>query len=377
MQLTEKPTAINLKQAVSAVGQCCFMRMWETLFGFKNVKIAQVLITRGDLMDKERFLNFKNTLQTLLSLDVIPVLNENDTVATSQLRLGDNDTLASYCAVSLSGRMMVLLSDVDYLYTANPRLHSDARPIPYVGRMDDVFRMVREDENEGSKWGSGGMWTKLNAAKIASAAGVETSIINGKDPFRLLKILDWLDSPREAASDDDLSPAHLIGRGMEVGVVTCPKGTPIPYVGTVFAAQRKPQTIQDQRKWILSLPSSGQLFVDLGAAKALVVSRSSLLPVGITWVTGSFPENSVVGVFLDSDSISHVKPDESLELARCLINFSSDDLKNLKGKHSKEIPGIIPGCLECEVASRTNIMLVNPFAISQFLTKDERRKFLG
>lgn len=186
--LANRPTDIATKQAAAAVGQCELMYIYDKLFGEYNHTVAQILITGEDTENEQRRANFHSTLERLLELGALPVINENDTVATEEIVIGDNDTLAAIAASSINADLLVLLSDIDGLYDKNPRLHADARLIPTVEEITPDIEALAE--GKGSELGTGGMATKIRAARIATSAGIDMIIANGKDPSILYSIID-------------------------------------------------------------------------------------------------------------------------------------------------------------------------------------------
>ena len=188
--LKKRPDDIETKQAAAAVGQCELMYTYDKLFGEYNHTVAQILITGADVENDVRHTNFTNTVRRLLELDAIPIINENDTVATDEIVIGDNDTLAAIVAASVNADLLVLLSDIDGLYTADPHKNNDAELIPHVYAVDDsVFALAG---GSGSSLGTGGMVTKLRAAKICTDAGCDMVITNGNAPAKLYDIIDGM-----------------------------------------------------------------------------------------------------------------------------------------------------------------------------------------
>ncbi|MCY7274859.1 MAG: glutamate 5-kinase, partial [Phormidesmis sp. CAN_BIN44] len=185
--LTDRPKTIALKQAVAAVGQGRLMRIYDDFFTAMQQPIAQVLLTRGDLVERSRYVNVYRTFQELLQLGVIPIVNENDTVAVDELKFGDNDTLSALVASLVDADWLFLLTDVDRLYSDDPRSNPDAQPIALVQNMKQLADV--QTGKPGSRWGTGGMVTKIAAAQIATGAGVRTVITQGRSPLNLLKIL--------------------------------------------------------------------------------------------------------------------------------------------------------------------------------------------
>lgn len=186
--LNARPTDMATKQAAAAVGQCELMYTYDKLFAEYNHTVAQILLTADDLKDDGRRANFHQTLFRLLELGALPIINENDTIATEQISIGDNDTLSAIVAVNAAADLLVLLSDIDGLYEADPHTHPDAKRIPVVETVDDELLAVAG--GAGSKLGTGGMATKLHAAQIATEAGIDMVIANGADPEKLYDIVE-------------------------------------------------------------------------------------------------------------------------------------------------------------------------------------------
>ena len=185
--LLERPSDMPTKQAAAAVGQCELMYTYDKLFGEYNHTVAQLLITGDDVINDERHTNFSNTLNRLLSLGVVPIINENDTVSTEQISIGDNDTLAAIVAESVGADKLILLSDIDGLYTADPHTNPDAKLIEKVTLIDEALLSIAGGSG---KMGTGGMVTKLQAAKICLDCGCDMVITNGNDPMHLYDIVD-------------------------------------------------------------------------------------------------------------------------------------------------------------------------------------------
>ncbi len=307
--LTERPRTIALKQAVAAVGQGRLMRVYDDLFTILQQPIAQVLLTRSDLVQRSRYLNIYNTFQELLGLGVIPVVNENDTVAVEELKFGDNDTLSAMVASLVQASWLFLLTDVDRLYSADPRSFPDAKPIALVNDMQELAHL--QTATQGSQWGTGGMATKITAASIATAAGVRTVITEGRFPHNIEKIIQG-----EA-------------------------------IGTQFAPQ--PQPTSARKRWIAyGLIPMGKLQLDDGATSAISSANKSLLAAGIQSVEGEFQSEDAVQL---CDRMGN-------EIARGLVNYSSADLKKICGRHSREIPGILGYEGADTVVHRDNLVLI-------------------
>jgi glutamate 5-kinase len=308
--LTQRPKTIALKQAVAAVGQGRLMRIYEDLFTTLNQPIAQVLLTRSDLVERHRYLNVYNTFQELLALGVIPVVNENDTVAVEELKFGDNDTLSALVASLVEADWLFILTDVDQLYSADPRSVPDARPISVVNNLKELTQLQLQTTSPGSQWGTGGMLTKISAARIAVAAGVRTVITQGKFPDNIERIL---------------------------------QGEPL---GTHF--QPQPEPTSARKRWIAyGLVPTGKLYLDTGAIAAITQAGKSLLAAGIKSVEGEFEPQEAVQL------CDH----QGNEIARGLVNYSSQELEKIRGCHSQEISTIL-GFVGAEtVIHRDNLVL--------------------
>lgn len=310
--LKSRPQTMALKQAVAAVGQGRLMRVYDDFFTSLQQPIAQVLLSRRDFMQRSCYVNAFSTFKELLQLGVIPVVNENDTVAVEELKFGDNDTLSALVASLIEADWLFLLTDVDRLYSADPRAVPDAQPITLVNRMEELDELQVQVGEAGSQWGTGGMATKITAARIATSAGVRTVITEGRYPETIEKIL---------------------------------QGEPL---GTQFEAQ--PRTDNARKRWIAhSLVPSGKLYLDPGAVVAIVQSGKSLLAAGIT---------SIEGDFRSSDAVQLCDSNGS-EIARGLVNYSSFELKQIQGRKSDEIPEILGYSGAETVVHRDNLVLSN------------------
>lgn len=290
--LTDRPTDIAAKQAVAAVGQGRLMALYDDLFSALNQPIAQVLLTRADLMHRDRYLNARRTFGQLLDMNVIPVVNENDTVAVDELKFGDNDTLSALVAGLVEAQWLILLTDVDRLYSADPRLDPNAQPIIRVTKDEPLA--VQAGSQGKSGWGTGGMATKLEAAKIATLAGVTMAIANGQHPEHIPDIL----------------------AGAEIGTRFDPEDCP--------PSARK--------RWIaFALLPAGMLTLDDGAARAIATHEKSLLPAGIVEVSGEFEAGAAVSLW----------DVEGRELGRGLSNYSAAELHQIRGQHSNRITDLL------------------------------------
>jgi len=306
--LTDRPKTIALKQAVAAVGQGRLMRIYDDFFTAMQQPIAQVLLTRGDLVERSRYVNVYRTFQELLQLGVVPIVNENDTVAVDELKFGDNDTLSALVASLVDADWLFLLTDVDRLYSEDPRSNPDAQPIALVQNMKQLADV--QTGKPGSRWGTGGMVTKIAAAQIATGAGVRTVITQGKSPFNLLKIL---------AGDA---------------------------IGTQFEPQPRP--FNARQRWIAhGLISTGKLLLDEGAVEAICKAGKSLLAAGILHVEGEFESHDAVTL---CDRAGH-------EIAKGLVNYSREELQKIQGHHSEKISEILGYLGADTIVHRDNLVL--------------------
>ena len=285
--LAERPRTIPEKQAAAAVGQSALMWHYEAAFKRHGVPVGQVLLTAQDISDRARYLNARNTLGTLLELSVLPIVNENDTVAVDEIKVGDNDNLSALVASLIDADLLVLLTDVDGLYTANPSASPDARKIDTVEAItDDILRLVWDRSETVS---IGGMATKLEAAQKAAAAGIPMVIASGRSDGVLARLL---------------------------------AGEP---VGTYFAPRADP--LAARKRWIaFAVPPQGRLTVDAGALRALRDEGRSLLPSGVVEVEGDFAAGEVVAVVGQSDG---------RELGRGLVNFDAGELRKIRGAKTR------------------------------------------
>ncbi|WP_026487541.1 glutamate 5-kinase [Caldanaerobius polysaccharolyticus] len=310
LHLNQKPRSIPEKQAVAAVGQGILMHIYEKLFSEYGLSVAQILLTRDDLGVRKRCINFINTMSKLFEYGVIPIINENDTVAVEELRLrfGDNDTLSAMVASLIGADLLVILSDIEGLYDKDPHLHSDAKLIPIVESITDEMRSAAGESVSG--YGTGGMRTKLRAARIATASGVETIIANSRKDFVL----------------------NSIAKG--------------ELVGTLFKASKR--KLNTKGIWIaFSSVSNGKLIVDRGAEEAIVNWGKSLLACGIKEVEGDFNEGDTVSVYNEDGD----------EIARGIVKFSASEVRKIMGYTSDRIKEIL-GRKNCdEVIHRDNMVI--------------------
>ncbi len=307
-----RPTALPERQAVAAVGQATLMHYYETLFRSygDGLHAAQVLLTLSDLNDRRTYLNARNTLQALLGMKcIIPIINENDSTAIEELRFGDNDTLAARIAVKNNANLLIILSDVDGLYDKNPREHEDAALVPEVDDITDT--LAASAGGAGTITGTGGMITKIEAARICMAAGVHVVLANGHH--------------------------KNIIRDTLVGVAP----------GTVFVPSET--AISHRKRWIaFGRAPHGVLYVDAGAVTAIQTHGKSLLPAGVARVEGEFGVGDAVAI----------RTPEGKDIARALVNYASDDIQKIMGHRSAEIESILGRKDFDEVVHRNNLVIL-------------------
>ena len=308
------------KQACAAVGQNHLMQSYQTFLGKHGITIAQILLTAYDLSNRQRYLNLKETLEKLLDLGVIPIINENDCVSVAELveqgkekSFGDNDMLSALVASKLDADVLILLSNVDGIYNKNPFIHPDAQRISSV---DDIDMLAEIDANGLSEGGRGGMTSKIRAARLAAYSGVSTIVASGLKP----NILNSLFSSDEAFLD-----------------------------GTLILPETK---LSSKRRWLgFASGYQGIVVVNACTVPALVEKNASLLPIGIVNVIGQFQSNEVVSI----------QDENNMEIGRGIVLFSSEDIRRIQGVHSSEIParlGLSPDLVDNEVVIHRDDLII-------------------
>ncbi|MGA0031919.1 MAG: glutamate 5-kinase [Burkholderiales bacterium] len=306
---SRRPHALHELQAAAAVGQMGMVQVYESCFRSHGLRSAQILLTHDDLADRKRYLNARSTLRTLLDLGVIPVINENDTVAMDEIRFGDNDTLAALVTNLIEADALVILTDQRGLYSADPRKHPEATPIAEAVAGDPHLETIAGAA--GSAIGRGGMLTKVLAAKRAARSGADTVIAWGREPDVLLRL---------AAGER---------------------------IGTQLLAQQA--TIAARKQWLADhLQVRGRLTLDAGAVNALVTGQKSLLPVGVCAASGNFERGEVVSCVDESGR----------EIARGLVNYSYADTRRILRTPSNRIETILGYVDEPELIHRDNLVLL-------------------
>ena len=311
MKLAHKPKSIVEKQALAAIGQVSLIHLYQILFWAHGKTIAQLLLTKDDFSDRRRYLNMRSVLRSLLAKKIIPVINENDPVVGEGIRgvkVGDNDTLSALVSGLIEADLLVILTDIDGLYDKNPSVFTDAKFINLVENLDDSIRAAAGAE--GSKFGTGGMRTKITAAQMATKNGTHLIIANGANPRNIVRA----------------------AQGCEVG--------------TLFLAGKN--RINSRKYWLAySAAGKGSVAIDAGAAKALKEGKS-LLAVGIREVAGEFERGETLAIKDASDQA----------LARGITNYSSAELALIKGRKSEEIEAVLGYKYEDEALHIDNIALI-------------------
>jgi glutamate 5-kinase len=309
----KKPVSIPEQQACAAVGQGVLIGIYNKFFREYGAKCAQILLTSSDLGNRNRYLNAFNTLKTLIDHGVIPVINENDTVVTNEIKVGDNDTLAARVAGLVEADLLINLSDVPGLYNGNPNKKSDE--LKLISKVEKITEEIEKMAGgKGSKVGTGGMETKIEAAKIAVNSGVVMIIGPGQEKNSLLQLV-------EMAENKDFD------------------------FGTTFLTAK--DRLSKRKQWLnFNLAPMGKIIVDQGAAKALVKRGKSLLPGGIVDLTGEFNSGDPVTI-----------SDGKQEIGKGIVNYSSDEIEKIKGAHSNEIGNILGYFNKSEVIHRDNMVI--------------------
>ncbi|HAM39027.1 MAG: glutamate 5-kinase [Elusimicrobia bacterium RIFOXYC2_FULL_34_12] len=308
LDLKKRPSDLPSKQAAASIGQVGLMNKWAEEFSRYNISVAQILLTKNDFEDRNRYLNTRNTILKLLSWSVIPIINENDTVATEEINFGDNDTLSAVVASKTDADCLIIYTDVDGLYKGNPKKDKDAELVFEVKKISgDIESYATGDK--GCGFSVGGMESKIEAAKIATASGIEVFITNGTKNTNITDIIS--------------------------GRVKC----------TRFLSNVK---IDGRKKWIaFGAKISGKIIIDDGAANALKNLSKSLLPSGIISVEGDFEKGDVVNVVNNKS-----------EIARGIVSYSCEDIKKIKGHKSSEIEKILCHKDYDEIIHKDNLVIV-------------------
>jgi len=309
--LKQRPRDIKILQATAAIGQNILMSTYDRYFAKYEQTIAQLLLTHEDFFNRQRYLNLKNTLITLLKSGVIPIINENDTVAVDEIKLGDNDNLSALVASNLDADLLVILTDIDGLFTYDPKRSKKAE---FISIVEELTPEIERIASAGGKTGVGGMKTKIQAAKVTMKAGIPMVIANGNEENILSRII----------------------AGERIGTIFLPD------------AEAK-EKMKDRKHWLRFASSvKGKIKVDEGAKNALIKNRSSLLASGVIGVEDDF---------MSGDPVSIVDA-EGVEFAKGITNYSSEEIKKIKGAQSKDFEQILGRKEYGEVVYRGNLVLV-------------------
>lgn len=307
MGLSNRPGDLSAKQALAAIGQVALMHLYERLFWAYDLKIAQLLLTREDFANRSRFLSARSVCAALLESGVVPIINENDPVVADELKVGDNDTLSALVAALVDASLVIILSDIDGLYDKNPNEFEDAKLIPVVKTINDEIRAMAG--GSGSKFGTGGMLTKINAALMSTSYGTELVIANGSRDNVLKDILD--------------------GKN----------------VGTRFLAQQKRLNLK--KYWLAyGVSSLGKIIIDKGALSALKQGKS-LLGVGVLDVKGRFERGDVVDIFCETELV-----------ASGMSSYGSGEILQIRGLPSNQIQNILGYKFDDYIIHANNLSLV-------------------
>lgn len=313
----ESTDAVAMKQACAAIGQSRLMSIYENAFETYNLVVAQILLTEDDFSQRKKYLSLRTTLNKLLELDVIPIINQNDTVSSIELDeiyedmqvcFSDNDKLSALVASELDADLLVILSDIEGLFDSNPKTNSSAKIIPIVDKVTPEIMNFGEDASAG---GRGGMKTKLEAARLVTRAGGTVLIVNGKTPNIISKVF----------SGEQL--------------------------GTIFLPNE--ELLSGKKRWIgYATNILGRIIVNYGAKKAILEKDSSLLPIGVVDVVNEFKKGEVIAILDENER----------EIARGIVNYNSEDCRKIAGAHSDEIVKILGHKNYDAVITRDNITIL-------------------
>ena len=320
LSLNQRPKLLPQQQAAAALGQGLLIGLYNKFLRNYGEQGGQILLTGSDMEDRNRYLNAFDTLLALLEHGVIPIINENDTVATEEIKFGDNDTLAARVAGLVEADLLINLTDTEGLYRRNPDLEDPDKSdlIPYVDEITPEIEKLAGDK--GSPVSTGGMETKVEAAKIATGSGITMVVAPGYRDGVILQVIEMLE------------------------------GGPEFQLGTTFLPQE--DTLTKRKQWLMyNLSPEGKVFIDRGAREALVNQGTSLLPGGITGVEGSFSRGELIEIFDQSGEV----------IAKGLTNYSDSEIRQIKGKHSEEIYDVLGYIHQEEVLHRDNIVLATKF----------------
>jgi glutamate 5-kinase len=352
-------------QALASIGQSRLMSLWDSLFGHLSQPVAQILLTRTDIADRTQYLNAQNTLSELLSMGVIPIVNENDTLAVSEIKFGDNDTLSAITAAMVQADYLFLMTDVDALYDKNPRKYPDAKAIEVVS---DIDALEVDVSSAGSALGTGGMATKIVAARLATSAGTTVIITKSSKPGNVSDIISYLHPSVEQV------PSTTNGSSLTPERTASPATAPLH---TRFLPSLSP--IRSRAFWILhGLAAHGTLYIDQGARAALT-QKAGLLPVGVVAVEGVFAQQEAVRLVVvdrhqwegnkdrkerpasmtNSGNLPEKNETKGEEIGRAVVNYSSTEIVRIAGIRSSEIQGVLGYADSDYICLRENVSLIS------------------
>jgi glutamate 5-kinase len=309
LKIPAKPRDISTLQAAASVGQVELMRTYGDLFAEYALKVGQILLTREDTTRRKQYLNIKNTIENLLKLNVIPIINENDSSAVEEIKFGDNDRLAAMVASLTGADLLIILSDIEGLYDKNPQEYNNAKLISFVEEITPAVEQLAG--GIGSTYGSGGMISKIKAAKICSFSGIAMIIANSKTEDILKKVINF------------------------------------EQIGTFFAPQTL-RKVKSLKRWIaFGVKTKGSIVIDSGAEEAIESKGKSILPVGIVKVEGKFSKGDTLKVFSQGSEL----------IAKGISNFSDEEINKIKGMNEKQILKKF-GSLICEEVIHRNSLVV-------------------
>lgn len=309
LKISSRPKNISGLQAAASVGQVELMRTYGDLFAEYGLKIGQILLTREDTAKRKQYLNIKNTIDNLISLHVVPVINENDSSAVEEIKFGDNDRLAALVSSLTESDLLIILSDIDGLYDKNPREQSDAKLISFVKKVTPELEKIAG--GIGSRFGSGGMISKIKAAKICSFSGIAMVIANSKIENVLEKIINFEN------------------------------------IGTFFAPHTS-KRVKSLKRWIaFGIQTKGSIIIDAGAEEAVGSKGKSILPVGVTKVEGEFNRGDTLKVFSKNGEL----------IAKGISNFSNEEINKIKGLNEKQIENKYGSIMCNEIIHRDSLVV--------------------
>lgn len=358
LNLDKRPKYLAEVQAIAAVGQGRLIARWDMLFSQYNQRIAQILLTRNDILDWTQYKNAQNTINALLGMGAVPIVNENDTLSIREIKFGDNDTLSAITAALVGADYLFLMTDVDCLFTDNPKTNPEAKPVLVVPDLSSGIPGVDTSSGSGSDVGTGGMQTKIIAAELATNAGVHTIIMNSNTPKNLYKIVAYmqkLDTMEEQAKpilcDGDLLDLQI----KELENLTLDE---VP-LHTRFIADPNRRHLKNREFWILhGLVTNGSVIIDEGAYAALTrKNKAGLLPAGVIDVEGAFHELECVDIKVGKRNAQGelLDPSSVRVVGRARCNYSSSEISKIKGLQSSQIEDIL-GYADSEyVALRDNL----------------------